>query len=124
MISANSQQLVCMLITAAPPFTHAAGEHVGALAMSEPNAGSDVVSMRCRAGGEGGWVGLLAVAGRDAGSNGQALAPKAGCCVHAPAACIPVRQHNSVGLLACRKEGRLLCAEWIQDVDHQRAHCK
>ncbi|KAI7841634.1 hypothetical protein COHA_004654 [Chlorella ohadii] len=25
------------------------GEHVGALAMSEPNAGSDVVSMRCRA---------------------------------------------------------------------------
>lgn len=27
-----------------------AGEHVGALAMSEPNAGSDVVSMRCRAG--------------------------------------------------------------------------
>ena len=26
-----------------------AGQHVGALAMSEPNAGSDVVSMRCRA---------------------------------------------------------------------------
>jgi hypothetical protein len=26
------------------------GEHVGALAMSEPNAGSDVVSMRLRAG--------------------------------------------------------------------------
>lgn len=26
-----------------------AGEHIGALAMSEPNAGSDVVSMRCRA---------------------------------------------------------------------------
>ena len=30
-----------------------AGEHVGALAMSEPNAGSDVVSMRCRAGRPG-----------------------------------------------------------------------
>ena len=28
------------------------GEHVGALAMSEPNAGSDVVSMRTRAGAE------------------------------------------------------------------------
>ncbi len=26
-----------------------AGEHVGALAMSEPGAGSDVVGMRCRA---------------------------------------------------------------------------
>ena len=25
-----------------------AGEHVGALAMSEPGAGSDVVSMKCR----------------------------------------------------------------------------
>lgn len=31
-----------------------AGEHVGALAMSEPNAGSDVASMRCRAGGRTG----------------------------------------------------------------------
>lgn len=27
----------------------AAGEHIGALAMSEPGAGSDVVGMRCRA---------------------------------------------------------------------------
>lgn len=26
-----------------------AGEHIGALAMSEANAGSDVVSMKCRA---------------------------------------------------------------------------
>lgn len=33
------------------------GEHVGALAMSEPNSGSDVVSMRCRADkSEGGYV--------------------------------------------------------------------
>lgn len=33
------------------------GEHVGALAMSEPNSGSDVVSMRCRADKtEGGYV--------------------------------------------------------------------
>jgi isovaleryl-CoA dehydrogenase len=33
------------------------GEHVGSLAMSEPNAGSDVVSMRTRARKEGGkWV--------------------------------------------------------------------
>ena len=32
------------------------GEHVGALSMSEPGAGSDVVSMRCRADRvEGGW---------------------------------------------------------------------
>lgn len=31
------------------PVTHPAGEHVGALSMSEPGAGSDVVSMRCRA---------------------------------------------------------------------------
>ena len=30
-----------------PPLV--SGEHIGALAMSEPNAGSDVVSMRCRA---------------------------------------------------------------------------
>ena len=37
------------------------GEHIGALAMSEPNAGSDVVSMRCRAGGRRGG----ATAGRD-----------------------------------------------------------
>ena len=29
------------------------GEHVGALAMSEPNAGSDVVSMKLRAKKEG-----------------------------------------------------------------------
>ncbi|CAI7820366.1 unnamed protein product [Closterium sp. NIES-54] len=34
-----------------------AGEHVGALAMSEPNSGSDVVSMRCRAErAQGGYV--------------------------------------------------------------------
>ncbi|EPS61625.1 hypothetical protein M569_13170, partial [Genlisea aurea] len=33
------------------------GEHVGALAMSEPNAGSDVVSMKCRADrGDGGYI--------------------------------------------------------------------
>ncbi|XP_019226620.1 PREDICTED: 2-methylacyl-CoA dehydrogenase, mitochondrial isoform X2 [Nicotiana attenuata] len=33
------------------------GDHIGALAMSEPNAGSDVVSMKCRADGvEGGYV--------------------------------------------------------------------
>ncbi|CAN4119377.1 unnamed protein product [Withania somnifera] len=33
------------------------GEHVGALAMSEPNAGSDVVSMKCKADrAEGGYV--------------------------------------------------------------------
>uniref|UniRef100_A0A7I4BBN8 Isovaleryl-CoA dehydrogenase, mitochondrial n=1 Tax=Physcomitrium patens TaxID=3218 RepID=A0A7I4BBN8_PHYPA len=33
------------------------GEHIGALAMSEPNSGSDVVSMKCRAGKvEGGYV--------------------------------------------------------------------
>ena len=33
------------------------GEHVGALAMSEPNSGSDVVSMRCRADKtEGGYI--------------------------------------------------------------------
>ncbi|KAF5727441.1 isovaleryl-CoA dehydrogenase mitochondrial [Tripterygium wilfordii] len=33
------------------------GEHVGALAMSEPNAGSDVVSMKCRADrADGGYV--------------------------------------------------------------------
>jgi len=31
-----------------------AGEHVGALAMSEPGAGSDVVGMRCRADARGG----------------------------------------------------------------------
>jgi len=32
------------------------GEHVGALSMSEPGAGSDVVSMRCRADrAQGGW---------------------------------------------------------------------
>lgn len=31
-----------------------AGEHVGALAMSEPGAGSDVVGMRCRAEERGG----------------------------------------------------------------------
>lgn len=30
------------------------GEHVGALAMSEPNAGSDVVSMRLKAEKKGG----------------------------------------------------------------------
>ena len=30
------------------------GEHVGALAMSEPGAGSDVVGMRCRADARGG----------------------------------------------------------------------
>ncbi|XP_072983307.1 isovaleryl-CoA dehydrogenase, mitochondrial isoform X2 [Typha latifolia] len=29
--------------------TYRSGEHVGALAMSEPNAGSDVVSMKCKA---------------------------------------------------------------------------
>ena len=43
-----------------PTWSGHAGEHVGALAMSEPNAGSDVVSMRLRAGegwhAEGGWV--------------------------------------------------------------------
>ncbi|XP_028127008.1 isovaleryl-CoA dehydrogenase, mitochondrial isoform X3 [Camellia sinensis] len=33
------------------------GEHVGALAMSEPNAGSDVVSMKCKADGvDGGYI--------------------------------------------------------------------
>jgi isovaleryl-CoA dehydrogenase len=33
------------------------GEHVGALAMSEPNSGSDVVSMKCRADKtEGGYI--------------------------------------------------------------------
>ncbi|KAL6508834.1 hypothetical protein OROHE_021393 [Orobanche hederae] len=33
------------------------GEHVGALAMSEPNAGSDVVSMKCRADrADGGYI--------------------------------------------------------------------
>jgi isovaleryl-CoA dehydrogenase len=32
------------------------GEHVGALAMSEPNAGSDVVSMKLRADKKGGYV--------------------------------------------------------------------
>ena len=31
------------------------GEHVGALAMSEPGAGSDVISMRLRAEDKGGW---------------------------------------------------------------------
>lgn len=29
--------------------THPAGEHIGALAMSEPGSGSDVVSMKLRA---------------------------------------------------------------------------
>lgn len=37
----------CRSIKVAPLF--GAGEHVGALAMSEPGAGSDVVGMRCRA---------------------------------------------------------------------------
>ncbi|KAI7846407.1 hypothetical protein COHA_000117 [Chlorella ohadii] len=41
--NANRQQLAKYL----PKLL--SGEHVGALAMSEPNAGSDVVSMRCRA---------------------------------------------------------------------------
>ena len=31
------------------------GEHVGALAMSEPNAGSDVISMKLKAEDKGGW---------------------------------------------------------------------
>ena len=34
------------------------GEHVGALAMSEPGAGSDVISMKLRAEDKGGWVSI------------------------------------------------------------------
>jgi isovaleryl-CoA dehydrogenase len=35
------------------------GEHVGALAMSEPNSGSDVVSMKLRADRKGNLVSIL-----------------------------------------------------------------
>lgn len=35
------------------------GEHVGALAMSEPNAGSDVVSMKLTAKKQGDWPSVI-----------------------------------------------------------------
>lgn len=61
---AHSNLCINQIVRNANPDQHAkylpkliSGEHVGALAMSEPNAGSDVVSMKTRAErAPGGWV--------------------------------------------------------------------